>query len=261
MSNILERVWDSYLHALARIPQPIVGAAVAGVGILVTSGVTIAAGWYNSYRVGERQIVAFHQVALLHDEEIRAYAELGSLVERFNAEFSGNYEAISIQSDLDQMELRLASIRRSRPVDLGVKEIMEDFGNRVQAIRQLQAQMRRLSGQINEPWVVKSGDAHSEIAWSFLRDEIGVSDAEARRIIERTGLIWDLEPGNYIYNVYVNGIYLTTVTQGEAQISPQQAAARTRLSLNQRIKKLQQRLVDFEAEVAQLPSGESVSQE
>ena len=78
------------------------------------------------------------------------------------------------------------------------------------------------------PWTVKGDELHKNIAKEYLSREVGLNTSEVEHLIENTGFFPILTAGNYVFNYYLNGVYFSAVTRGDASVTPGQT-----LSANQ----------------------------
>jgi hypothetical protein len=70
------------------------------------------------------------------------------------------------------------------------------------------------------PWTVKGHELHLNIAKEYLSREVGLSTSEVDHLIENTGFFPILAAGNYVFNYYINGVYFSAVTRGDASVAP-----------------------------------------
>jgi membrane protein YdbS with pleckstrin-like domain len=73
------------------------------------------------------------------------------------------------------------------------------------------------------PWTVRGQEHHEDIAKEYLSREVGLTTNEVEQIIANTGLFPKLRAGNFVFNYYMDGVYLTTVTRGRASVTPYEA--------------------------------------
>ena len=131
--------------------------------------------------------------------------------------------------------------------DLGltaaVESYLKEFG-RCHSLRVdlLGDRMEELENAVGNPHVVGRGETHSEIVMNYLTTTAGLARDEADRVMKRTALIWELEPGNRVYNLYWKGVFLTTVTQGDAKRSPLVVQQHVRKATTDRIMALESML-------------------
>ena len=77
------------------------------------------------------------------------------------------------------------------------------------------------------PWTVKENELHQNIAKEYLSREVGLSVSEVEHLIENTGFFPILTAGNYVFNYYLNGVYFSAVTRGDASVTPGQTLSAT----------------------------------
>ena len=79
------------------------------------------------------------------------------------------------------------------------------------------------------PWTVKGDELHRNIAKEYLSREVGLSISEVDHLIENTGFFPILTAGNYVFNYYLNGVYFSAVTRGDASVTPGQTLSANQL--------------------------------
>lgn len=87
-------------------------------------------------------------------------------------------------------------------------------------VEDLRREMARIEGTLSNPIKVQKGDTHRSICQHYLKDDIKLDDKQIKSILNRTALFNSLIPKFYVFNLYKDGVFLTTVTQGEASLSP-----------------------------------------
>jgi hypothetical protein len=70
------------------------------------------------------------------------------------------------------------------------------------------------------PYTAKGSESHKNIAKEYLSREVGLSTSEVEHLIENTGFFPILTAGNYVFNYYLNGVYFSAVTRGDASVAP-----------------------------------------
>ena len=248
--NFIKKVWKNYLFWLRSLEPNIVGAIMVSISIIITTLVTIGGIVYSSYQKGERQIYYLQSVILQQENQLKAYSKLALQIEHFNRKFSSRYGIINPDDGIITIKRRINDIEESVLYKSELDKIMDDFHKTISQVEQINKKLERLNTQIHSPQIVASGDTHEKISRKFLTDEIGLMPKEAEQIINKTALCWDIELGNFIYNVYYDGIYLTTVTQGKAPISPSKAQARVRLAYKKKIENLNSQIIAYENEIS-----------
>ncbi|MGE5621040.1 MAG: hypothetical protein ACM3U0_00570 [archaeon] len=87
-------------------------------------------------------------------------------------------------------------------------------------VQELRKEMTRIESSLSNPIKVQRGETHQAIVKRYLKDEIKLDDKQIKSILNRTALFNSLIPNFYVYNLYKDGVFLTTVTQGEAKLTP-----------------------------------------
>lgn len=91
-------------------------------------------------------------------------------------------------------------------------------------IQEMRKEMARIESSLSNPIKVQKGETHRAIVQRYLKDEVKLDDKQVKSIISRTALFNSLIPNFYVYNLYKDGVFLTTVTQGDAKLSPMTVA-------------------------------------
>ena len=68
-----------------------------------------------------------------------------------------------------------------------IEELQRELNAKNDLIKQLQRENADLQNKVPTPWEVQEGDNHWKIAYSFLTDKKGLSDDEARKILNLKG--------------------------------------------------------------------------
>lgn len=84
----------------------------------------------------------------------------------------------------------------------------------------LRKEMDRIESSLSNPIKVQRGETHRSICQKYLKEEVKLDDKEIKSILNRTALFNSIIPKFFVYNLYKDGVFLTTVTQGEAKLSP-----------------------------------------
>lgn len=91
-------------------------------------------------------------------------------------------------------------------------------------VEEMRKEMARIESSLSNPIKVQKGESHRAIVQRYLKDEVKLDDKQIKSIINRTALFNSIIPNFYVYNLYKDGVFLTTVTQGEAKLSPMTVA-------------------------------------
>jgi len=208
--------------------------------------VIVIVGGFLYFR-SQRKVVDLLQLSAMQNQRIEEYNRLGDQVRAFNSQFGAKFGKISTIENITQANSDIQEILDNPKAPSGVDSLMEDFQTTLDHVNYLGEKISKLENSIGHPHYVKSNENHANIALNYLTGEIGLPTDEAKRILKRTALIWELEPGNAVYNVYYDGVFLTTVTQGTAKSSPLVAQRRVREASSKRIAVLEEQLRQREA--------------
>ncbi len=154
----------------------------------------------------------------------------------------------------DYLKKRLAQEK-----DSSYSAIIQEILNKDEEIKQLRKEIQDLKDKLPKPYTVKPGDNHYDICMKFLTKQKGLTPEEAQKLVERVNLLDYLLPGFEVYLFYNDGVFGTFVTQGTADMSPNQIKRyyKTKL-INERDKarqeaeKLSVEVKDLEARKAEL---------
>ncbi len=149
--------------------------------------------------------------------------------------------------------------RLAQEKDSSYSAIIQEILNKDEEIKQLRKEIQDLKDKLPKPYVVKPGDNHYDICMRYLTEQKGLSPEEAQKLVERVNLLDYLLPGFEVYLFYNDGVFGTFVTQGTADMSPNQIKRyyKTKL-INERDKarqeaeKLSAEVKDLEARKAEL---------
>lgn len=154
----------------------------------------------------------------------------------------------------DYLKKRLAQEK-----DSSYSAIIQEILNKDEEIKQLRKEIQDLKDKLPKPYTVQPGDNHYDICMKFLTEQKGLTPEEAQKLVERVNLLDYLLPGFEVYLFYNDGVFGTFVTQGTADMSPNQIKRyyKTKL-INERDKarqeaeKLSVEVKDLEARKAEL---------
>ena len=149
--------------------------------------------------------------------------------------------------------------RLAQEKDSSYSAIIQEILNKDEEIKQLRKEIQDLKDKLPKPYIVKPGDNHYDICMRYLTEQKGLSPEEAQKLVERVNLLDYLLPGFEVYLFYNDGVFGTFVTQGTADMSPNQIKRyyKTKL-INERDKarqeaeKLSAEVKDLEARKAEL---------
>ena len=114
--------------------------------------------------------------------------------------------------------------------DNGVAALLQEILDRDKQIAELTAKVAKLRADLPKPQVAGEKDNHFAMAVRYLKAR-GLSEDKAKALAARANLMEELQPGWQVYHQYVEGVYLTTVTQGKATVSPSDYVRGQRVAL------------------------------
>jgi hypothetical protein len=141
----------------------------------------------------------------------------------FNVQYKVEKQSKPSYEDMvvDQaFQVVLYAERKDIPQDPELKKINVMLDN----IDEMRKEMARIEGSLSNPIKVQKGETHRSIVQRYLKDDVKLDDKQVKSILSRTALFNSLIPNFYVYNLYKDGVFLTTVTQGEAKLSPMTVA-------------------------------------
>jgi cell division protein FtsB len=99
-------------------------------------------------------------------------------------------------------------------------DLQKELTAKESAVTQLEKEKSALQAELPESYDVKSGDTHWKIAYDYLVTKKGVPEDKAKEILWQTPLDSEILVGNRVWNFYLDGVFGTVVTQGNAPVSP-----------------------------------------
>lgn len=101
-----------------------------------------------------------------------------------------------------------------------IDELQRELSAKNDLIKQLQRENADLQGKVPEAMEVQKGDNHYEIAYTFLTEEKGMPEDEAKKILKNAYLYDSLLAGFKVGNISDEGEYSAFISQGDAVASP-----------------------------------------
>jgi len=173
----------------------------------------------NSNGVEQMQELA-GQVQSMETAVKKKEGELYNLAEAYKDQ-SGQNKAIGFNPlDLSPEARELLRQRIAVEHDVSIKSLLEDILKKNEEIEDLREKIARIEKLLPSPHIVAEGENHYQIAMEFLINQIGLDKEEAVDLLERTALFDELAPGFKVWNFYSGDEYGTSVSQGDADISP-----------------------------------------
>ncbi|MBU0692533.1 DUF3450 domain-containing protein [bacterium] len=193
-------------------------------------------------------ILVVHFLSRMKPPEVKTFQELVTRVETLNSQISDREQSIlqlvskyneshpggeidttgmsSMGMSDDQAELLAARVAEEK--DISYRGMLQDIIDLNAEIGRIGDEMEEIRSRLRPPHAVQEGDSHIRISLDFLTSEIGLSEEEALRLIEREAMIPELMPGFEVWNYYGEGVFGTFVTQGTAKVSPNELRRATK---------------------------------
>ncbi|MCP5106052.1 MAG: hypothetical protein GY950_21890 [bacterium] len=104
--------------------------------------------------------------------------------------------------------------------DVSVRSLLKLILKKKDELIDLRERISEIEEMLPAPHIAQKGQSHYGIALGFLVDEKGVEEERAKKILARTALFDELAEGFKVWNFYTGEEYGTSVTQGDAKVSP-----------------------------------------
>jgi len=131
---------------------------------------------------------------------------------------------------LSEAQRALLETRVKAEKDNGVAALLQEILDRDKQIGELNAKVAKLRADLPKPQVAGDKDNHFAMAVRYLKGR-GLGEDKAKELAARANLMEELQPGWQVYHQYVDGTYLTTVTQGRATVGPAEYVRTQRVAL------------------------------
>lgn len=131
---------------------------------------------------------------------------------------------------LSEAQRGLLEKRVKEEKDNGTASLIQEILDRDKQIKDLESRVARLKAELPKPQIATEKDNHFALAVRFLKAK-GIGEDKAKTLAAKANLMEELQPGWQVYHQYFNGTYLTTVTQGKADISPSEFVKGQRIAL------------------------------
>jgi len=195
--------------------------------LVIASGVTFAAVliWaivvqvkYSDLRSDSARTIEAHvKTILLQNQQVEALDSLATRVDTFNRDFGATVGLLQVNESLAG---NIEQMMQKTHLPDDAKKTLTEFERSIGAIREMGLKVKEYEHYLGSPAAVRSGDSHIVLARRYLVDEAKLSPQEAEAVLQRTALAWEIEPGNKVFNLYHDGLLLSTVTQGTAKSTP-----------------------------------------
>jgi exonuclease VII small subunit len=202
------------------------GSAAAVVAVIVVVLIIVVLLLHFLSRRAPEAVQNFQQLVMTIDKlntQIASREErIRNLVRRYNEDRpTATIDTTGLgRFGLTPEQAELMARRIAQEKDLSYRGILQEVIDLDQEMTQLSQEMQEVRSRLRPPYVVQRGETHFQVAMNFLTEEVGLSEEEALRHIEREALFPELLPGFEIWNYWGEGVFGTFVTQGSAKISP-----------------------------------------
>ncbi|MCP4156482.1 MAG: hypothetical protein GY757_52700 [bacterium] len=133
--------------------------------------------------------------------------------------------------DLNPKEKELLKEHIAAEKDLSVRSLLREILKKNDELTLLNDAIAKIEKMLPAPYIAKKGDSHYQIALNFLVENEGIDEDNAKAILSRTALFEELAEGFKVWNFYTGESYGTSVTQGNASVSPNSFVHRTKRKL------------------------------
>jgi len=123
-------------------------------------------------------------------------------------------------AELSGEERKLLEEHIGKEKNVSARSLLKEILDKKDEIGELKEKIAEIEDLLPAAHIVLKGEGHYEIALAFLVDEKGVPTEQAKKILARTVLFEELAEGFKVWNFYTGAEYGTSVTQGDAKVSP-----------------------------------------
>lgn len=101
-----------------------------------------------------------------------------------------------------------------------IQELEKKVAEKDEVIQKLEQEKSELEELLPQPYTVREGDNHWEIALDYLIAKKGISEDEAKSLMLNSHLFHPISVGFKLWNFYTDGVYGSFLSQGDAVVSP-----------------------------------------
>jgi hypothetical protein len=160
------------------------------------------------------------QVRGMESDVKKKEGEVMELVEQYQKKTDPNAPLGFDIMDLSQEERELLEQEIGNEKEVSARSLLKKILKKKDEIRELKEEIARIESLLPAPHIAKKGESHYQIALAFLVNEKGVETERAREMLSQTALVEELAEGFKVWSFYTGEEYGTSVTQGDAQVSP-----------------------------------------
>lgn len=192
-------------------------------------------------------IEAHLQIIALRNQQVEALDSLASRIDQFNHDFDGKVGRIQ----LDNLEGSIGAARKEHlPED--AQKTLDAFEATAAEVARMGEKVKEFEHYLGSPLTVKRGQSHAQLAELYLVNEAHLTPEKAKEVVRQTALDFDVEPGNEVFNLYHDGMLLTTVTQGTAKRPPMLVQLQRRRAARNKTKDSEEQVEELTAKVKEL---------
>ncbi len=174
-----------------------------------------------------------HKVQNMESDVKKKQGEITELAAQYQQE-TGTKAPLEFDiTELSQEERELLEQQISKEKDISVRSLLKEILKKKDEISQLREDIAEIEDLLPKPHIAQKGESHYQVAMAFLVDEKGVEKEQAVKMLRRVALFEELAEGFKVWNFYTGEEYGTSVTQGDALVSPNVFVHRTKKKLVQ----------------------------
>lgn len=146
--------------------------------------------------------------------------EVVALVDRYKQRIGVNSPLPFENMSLSKAERELLKQEIANEKDVSLRSLLKEILKKKDQISIMREHIAEIERQLPKPHITQKGESHYEIALAYLMDEHGLDETKAKKILAHTVLFEELAEGFKVWNFYTCDEYGTSVTQGNAKVSP-----------------------------------------
>lgn len=201
------------------------------------------------------------EVATLEKEVTKTQEEIASSYDKLKQQGGKKYQGVDplISMSKEQQKIYADYIKKEQNVSL--KFLLQEILEKNKEIWELNDKIAKIESRLPPPYIAKEGELHFNIAMNFLIKEKHLDEKRARKLIEDTLLMDPLKPGFKVWNFYSEGVFLSSVTQGKALLSPNTVIQQEKQDMINGRKKAELQRDKMAADIKELEKRKSEIQE
>jgi hypothetical protein len=146
--------------------------------------------------------------------------EITKLAARYQQETGAKAPFAFDITELSREERELLEQQIKKEKNVSVRSLLKEILKKKDEISELREDIAEIEDLLPKPHIAQKGDSHYQVAMAFLVDEKGVKKDQAVKMLRRVALFEELAEGFKVWNFYTGEEYGTSVTQGDALVSP-----------------------------------------